>query len=365
MGKKGITIGINLLVFLFCFLLLELLTGLFYRNIPDTWANGKIQVERLQGEPPTQIKAAIQAHPYLLYTNTPDYKKGKRVLHNSLGYRNPEFELKKGPGTIRILVLGGSTTYGYLNPKTETTWPAILEAKLQENSPQNIEVINGGLNYATSAEILAAYTFKHRYLEADWIIYHGGLNDAAVTISPNYDPEYAHFRDQGTQISSRPSERKLLRSNTLKLVYAFWLNSVEPIYQSQPLLFKDLDPDEVAQSVRDTAHYQGFQRNLDLLLQMAKLDSSRVLLAGSLYASTKKIKRTRPDLSSFLEDYLLAVETNKGIVQTLGKQYGIPYLDFDIKAFPDPFFYDYCHLKAKGEAIKAEAIYQKLYPLLH
>lgn len=55
-------------------------------------------------------------------------------------YREP-FALQKHPGRIRILAVGGSTTYG-MSVRANDTWPKRLEQKLNEAYPGKFEVIN-------------------------------------------------------------------------------------------------------------------------------------------------------------------------------------------------------------------------------
>ena len=115
----------------------------------------------------SKSQTALLPHPYLLYNNIPNMQADGYQQTNSLGYRNDEFPLEKPAETIRILCLGGSTTYMWpyvKNPKD--TWVARLETKLQAISRKRVQVINGGLNYGTSAEALAGYVFRHRFLKA-------------------------------------------------------------------------------------------------------------------------------------------------------------------------------------------------------
>ncbi len=56
---------------------------------------------------PTQLR--FSAHHYLNYYLNTTYGQG-RITHNSLGYRDREFEVEKPDGVYRIVALGGSTT---------------------------------------------------------------------------------------------------------------------------------------------------------------------------------------------------------------------------------------------------------------
>ena len=140
-------------------------------------------------------------HPYLLWENTPEYISPEGIRQtNNLGYRNKEdLDFTKDAKVFRILALGGSTTWGYLLDDPDDTWPSQLEGILNDALSENsdfdkIEVINGGLNYATSAELLLHYLFRDRYLDPDIVIIHTGGNDAKLLLFHDYNPDYSFFR---------------------------------------------------------------------------------------------------------------------------------------------------------------------------
>lgn len=62
---------------------------------------------------------------------------------NSLGYRSPEFSLKKPVGTKRILVLGDSFTFGH-GVGDRQIYPFIAGELLKQKGYKNAEVINAG-----------------------------------------------------------------------------------------------------------------------------------------------------------------------------------------------------------------------------
>lgn len=79
---------------------------------------------------------------------------GRHVINiNSLGLRGPEVARAKPKGTIRILALGDSSTFGW-GVRDEDCYPARLERALRERFPgRSIEVLNGGVNgYSLSQE---------------------------------------------------------------------------------------------------------------------------------------------------------------------------------------------------------------------
>lgn len=221
--------------------LLEVATGYLYERAG--LANGKRMVDLYLGRT-TEVRAGVTAtrnasiapHPYLLFVQAPNMVADGYQQTNSLGYRNKEFTVEKPADTIRIVVLGGSTTFMWPYVKNPAdTWVARLEAKLQAISSKRVQVVNAGISYGTSAESLAGYVFRHRFLQPDIVIYHGGGNDVLPLFFEHYNPEYTHFRSAGSGSAPRPGEQFLLaNSNTVRYLYARWLESVGSVVVTKP-----------------------------------------------------------------------------------------------------------------------------------
>jgi lysophospholipase L1-like esterase len=353
----------NLIILIFLWSFLEIICTLFYRNLPSKFRNGKRIVEINLGHKVDNTEESIISHPYLLYVNNP-FHKDSVLQNNSLGYRGPEFSIKKDSNTIRILVLGGSTTYGYLNKNPEKTWVAVLQKKLQSAYKKKIEVINGGLNYATSAELLASYVFRHRYINPDIIIFHEGGNDAMSVLFPDYNPEYTHFRSNGSSAKLRPGEKFLLTSNVFKLFYSIWLNNTGVIYTSQPFDCGKLVKSDVQIRVTNDSSYVGFNRNVDLLIKLARIDNSKIILMGFLNAPKDIIINTRTDLRNIVDEYIYASEKNNEIMKDLCLLHKIEYIQLNQDLFKDEWFLDNCHLNYEGEELKAEIVFEQIKELL-
>lgn len=65
---------------------------------------------------------------------------------NSVGIRGPDYPRRAPTGTLRVLAIGDSQTFGNGLPRGDT-WPALLEAELRGTSRgPRWEVLNGGLS---------------------------------------------------------------------------------------------------------------------------------------------------------------------------------------------------------------------------
>lgn len=109
---------------------------------------------------------------------------GFRGMYNSLGFRSPEFDLVKKPGTVRMLFLGSSTTFGVTGP-VEKTFPYLVEKILREKKPTlSIETINAACPAKTSYWEVERMR-ETLYLEPDIVVLMTGYNDSA-TIYGNF-----------------------------------------------------------------------------------------------------------------------------------------------------------------------------------
>lgn len=106
----------------------------------------------------------------------------RAVVHsiNARGWRGPDAERHKQPGTWRIACLGDSYTFGY-GVNDDETWPAALQRELDRApSDRRIEVMNFAVPaYETEQEI--ALLEKHvMHFEPDVVLLAWCLNDPAL-----------------------------------------------------------------------------------------------------------------------------------------------------------------------------------------
>jgi lysophospholipase L1-like esterase len=103
---------------------------------------------------------------------------------NIWGYRGRPIGSKQA-GEIRIVALGGSTTFGYGLPSHES-WPAFLEQMLNANRrPHPYSVVNLGAP-GQGAYGLAFDLADYRYLDYDVAILYAGYNDLGNPMT--FDP---------------------------------------------------------------------------------------------------------------------------------------------------------------------------------
>ena len=128
------------------------------------------------------------------------------VTINGRGFRGSDFPTEKQPGTIRVLTLGASSTFGYHSRDTET-YPHFLEQILDASGegPDRFEVVNLGIPHLQSAEIPALFLAEGLPLDPDVVTFYEGYND-------NLDlPEEAGDEDPGKLRQSLRPKGALVR----------------------------------------------------------------------------------------------------------------------------------------------------------
>ena len=115
--------------------------------------------------------------PSLLLTLKPKSSGSYRSHHgafdvtiNSLGFRGAERSAEKPHGVFRILCVGGSNVYG-AGINDHETWPAKLEARLNDESPGRFEVWNLGVSGYNAINMTATAVAAMEKYQPDLIIF--------------------------------------------------------------------------------------------------------------------------------------------------------------------------------------------------
>lgn len=310
----------------------------------------------------------IERRPYFLYINRPGYVSKGIAQHNQFGYRGREVHQQKPKGTIRILAIGGSTTYGYLLNSPEQAWPAQLEKILSAKfTGVNIEVINAGLPGGLSSESLISYLFRDRYFEPDIVVIHNGGNDGAPLFYADYQPDYSSFRKwDPVSVQVRPMEGYLLKHFFLaRWIYSVWLNDQTlSSYIPQPPQWPSKA--EIKENIGKNQAI-GYERYLELLVQQIWQDGAEPILFP-FYLADKSVYKQLPNDARYVEPIHdmneKAIEGNLNVMKKTALKYGVPYIELPKGSIPDRFFFDHCHLKEQGEEIKANFVAEKLLPMI-
>jgi len=297
---------------------------------------------------------------YLNYICAPNFSREQTgQQHNEDGYRGRAVPLDKRPGVLRILCLGGSTTYGWSVAYPHETYPAVLEELVRADLPpgyDDVEVINAGLPWGTSAEILTHYHFKFHYYQPDIVVVNAGGNDANAYTYPYYHPDNSNWRQPLVNLGALPPRwRWLARSRAaslaiLKIFYSPQLSGgqlhvrggVKPAaawFRPGGELLRE--PSEIPLDRLSFAH------NLETLIREIQSDGARVLLVPF---------RANPDSDRIKEFEMAQVIRHERILKDFADTYQTGYAPFPAAVISPANWTDHCHLNAAGERQKAAHI---------
>lgn len=362
MRKSLVTFIGSIIILTLVFSSTELLSRFFYKQVAP--ASGRQVVKILLQDKPLTRFAPYLSHPYMFYINKPQWFASGFRQNNSLGYRGNDFSMAPNKNVLRILTLGGSTTYNYpavLNPNN--TWSADLAVLLSHQLHKKVQVINGGLNAGTSAEILAQYMFKHRYLKPDVVIIHTGWNDTGPLILNKYDPTYGNYRRWGhTIISLRKGEYTLIKhSYFFRVLYAWWFNHLQ--LSSWLGFSREYFTISRKRAIANAMDHSpiGFDHNLSVLVKMIIADGALPILF-EVPTAPQSIFKIHPDAHAarIYPALQIAHQKDNQVMVDIGKYFHIPLLVLPDNAIPINDFMDHAHVNKYGDAIKARFLSLKL-----
>jgi lysophospholipase L1-like esterase len=313
--------------------------------------------------------------PYLGYIPYPGLKKHGIVQNNEDGYRGDKVPLQ-GSGKLRVLCLGGSTTYGYTVDSPYQAYPAQLQELLSDyiSHDKNLssrfkgcEVINAGLEAGTSAEELQQYLFKYRYYKPNVVIVHSGVNDAMISTKPQSDfqLDYTHFRRRSFNLDPLTTPAKwLLKSYfisflAIRLFYDnFTYNGTTgrdcfSIQQNQHFCkWSELNMDSVILN-KQFDFYPFYRNSSSLFLSIVKDSSMLIVFPNALNKKSEFVVNN--------QEYDKMNSLNVSISKSLSEKYGGVYVPFAFDSIIDhTCWLDDCHLNPKGEKNKAEILFRVL-----
>lgn len=296
---------------------------------------------------------------YLLYIPAPNYKNDSGLEHNSQGYRGKPLRQARTPGVARILCLGGSTTYGWGTWDNDQTFPAHLERLLNANPPApytRVEVLNAGIPWGTTAEMLTHYHFKFHFYNPDVVILNPGGNDAQGLIAPYYHPDYSHWRQPLIPPQKlAPRARKLLSSRfvalfLLPVLYDPYPDSKFVNFDGRPPAAQWYDraapnPERNLPSIPDDEI--AFKHNLKALIEEIRSDGHKVVLVPF---------RLNP-ATDYGPGMMEATRKEEQLLKGLAAEYRLPFAPFPAETISPANWLDRCcHVNGPGNLEKARHI---------
>jgi len=352
---------LTLILFAGLIILAEVAAKKAYPRFP---LSGRTAVASLTGDSDALRAGYYSQHPYLYYTHRSGFVAFSNQQFNSLGHRNPEVTPEPEPNVVRILCIGGSTTVSFPYVQSpEEAWPRKLEILLQEKTGKQIEVINAGLNGGNSADLLAHYIFRNRYLKPHIVILHVGGNDANALLFPDYSPEYLHYTKgwKSAALAPRPFEHILLRAYLIRCIYAFWLKDISLDTQIGRHGIDQQKPEDCLKYAQ-LNEPTGFRRNLDILVRTIIHDGAKPVIFPFVWAPEEVFRRNT--YGAYYDSLVLAYNKNLAVMKEIAEKHNVKLSRLPEGSIPSSLFNDFCHVGPPGEIIKAEYMLQTLLPIL-
>lgn len=317
-------------------------------------------------------KTRYTPHRYLGYIPTPRFQAENGDRHNALGYRGEEFAVPKPEATYRVVILGGSTTYGFGVPHYDQTFPFLLQRRLRDRGHPNIEVVNGGASSYSSWESLANLAFRVLDLEPDLILVYHGTNDAALRMvwpKAAYRGDNSGARDPWLgRPRHRPLAFELSAALRMLAVNLGWIPSPTALSEHWDKRAATYYSDAFTQQQRSHSYPGGifrdtpaeemmkanapifFERNLRNLVSIAATNRVETVLLTFAYSS---LFPDEPRVNHPV--YTRAMDEGNAIVRKVADETPARLYDF-ASVMPDDtrYFTDGRHFTREGNELRAE-----------
>jgi hypothetical protein len=294
--------------------------------------------------------------PFGLYWNSSNYFVNGIRQTNSQGYRcsNEIFYGEKN-GSFRILVIGSSTVYAdHFSLDAKTAWPYQLEVVMKSYGFSDIEVINAGLNYATSAEVLSHMVFHGIHLKPDLVILDGPGNDFLPIANYDFTRDYSQTRTS-LNLLPRRGDKLLLHLHIFRLLYLY-LVSTKKLIQMEPNRYVQENTNANINLINSEPKI--FEDNVTTLTKLLKGSNIPLLLIDFLRPSITRMSELHPVISTGL---VVFDRRTSDTFARISENFNVWHLKTNDFCFPDEAFHDSCHLKIEFETKKAKIVSDKLF----
>jgi lysophospholipase L1-like esterase len=293
-------------------------------------------------------------HHYALYTPDPLVSRPDGLRHNRLGFRDERW-LAPDPDAIRIVFLGGSSTYSERIRDNEKIFSHGLEGRLNAHFAARLDGrrVNAGMGGATSAENLIRLAFFVSEVEPDLLVVQHGVNDVWPRMVGTLQSDYGNYRRRW-RAPSVFREHSMAHAATLWLMRLSMLGSfvanrsgmTEPHHLYAYTNREDQGPPSRKNAERNDARY--FERNTRYMIALAREMGARVLLA------------TAPTGGQAGDFHELVPEHN-ALTRAIATEEGVAFFDYaavmvtDARHMPDGI-----HVSQAGSDLKRDLYFDYL-----
>lgn len=287
---------------------------------------------------------------------------GPRIAVNDLGLRGGRVMVPKPAGTVRVVVLGGSSVFD-IHASEGEDWPHLAGARLRAAGHPEVEILNAGVPGHASADSLGRLVTQIWMLEPDEVLMVHGWNDLKLLgrIDPDH-PLLAHQAPYDPRADPFQNDRgaldRLLLSSQLyvKLRTRWFLSRVAPGTEGW-------QADRGSAGLDWSWGERQFRLDLALLAEACRAMGARPVFVTEANLATADAdeearKRIQYDYVGFDHPTLVrAYALFNEAVRAVGRERGVPVLDLDraLSGRKD-LFADHVHTNAAGSRAVADAV---------
>jgi len=301
------------------------------------------------------------------------------VVISPRGYRGQLFAIPKPPGTVRVVMLGGSSLFD-MYAREGQDWPRLIETNLRGRGYGKVEVINAGTPGHATFDFLGRFYSEIWMFEPDYLLVYESWND--IKYFHNLRPEHSLLRVQRPAAVNGQGNGYLVANPFM--YYSSWtdrLLSHSQLYVrlrdrylqwrlGKPRVEGIVTSSDLLNAYSDYGPRQ-FALNLHLLVAAARyigakpvlLTQARLLTPTNTPAEREKIAYEFVNLSH--EALLHAFADCDRAVYTVARADNVPVLDLSRMFSGQPaLFEDHTHTTAAGSNALARATADFLQPML-
>jgi lysophospholipase L1-like esterase len=289
---------------------------------------------------------------------------GLRVTrHNDQGFREDDDFPPKSADTLRVICLGGSTTYGVSVVDNAATFPAALERflnnDLRPDGWAHVEVFNLGVGGYTSREVLMNLRLHGLPLEPDVVLIQCGVNDVAPRFYDDFTMDYKHFRKPVQPLRTGFFARIAYRSH-LVLIVGWKLGVFAPI-TLQSRSQHPMPPAAEAVANLKKNGTEAYTKNLAEAVDLAQDSGARVWLLTQAHFFSPVFQAPQEDTRLLDEAYQSGLIEHNEVIRGLAADKATGLVDLErtmastLKYFKDPI-----HMSEAGNLVKARLVAESI-----
>jgi lysophospholipase L1-like esterase len=297
------------------------------------------------------------------------YTDGTRATTNAQGWRGPTVAVPKPAGTLRVVILGGSTTYGY-GVNDDETIDHYMRQDLSARFPgRKVEVVNLALDGYDAYQAWQRWLHDGVRLDPDVVVLNTGINDVRNARYQNLkdpDPRTLIWEDDMRRLREEQARGGPTLWTVLKH-YSYLMRLPGVLHQA--LAARAASPSQGEQVYYDAA--DNFQKNVERLVSSAQqlgipvilsTPPSMLMRAGApAHMVPRSYWVVSPQVTQAYRDTLAARLTYVAHEDSTGAR-PVTHL---VPSVPPGDFLDDCHLTPDGNRAIAAVFSNALQRLLH